>query len=48
MFTHKRTGIKFENRKQAVILMGQSRYRKFLKDREFDFGQAKDNNEKPN
>jgi hypothetical protein len=36
-FIHKGTGIKFENRKQAVILMGQTRYNKFLKNNEFIF-----------
>lgn len=36
-YTHKPTGLTFENRKQAVILMGQSRYRRALKNHEFDF-----------
>ena len=48
MFKHKKTGIKFDNRKQAVILMGQSRYRRFLKDREFEFEQETDKTDKPN
>ena len=48
MFKHKKTGIKFDNRKQAVILMGQSRYRRFLKVREFDFEQDTDKTDKPN
>lgn len=37
MFIHKETGIKFENRKQAIILMGQTRYKKFLSNNEFEF-----------
>lgn len=41
MFIHRKTGTIFTNRKNAVIVMGQSRYRRFLKDGEFDF---EDNN----
>ena len=37
MYIHIPTGLEFENRKQAVILMGQTRYRKALKNREFLF-----------
>lgn len=37
MFIHKRTGTVFSNRKNAIILMGQNRYRRFLKDSEFEF-----------
>lgn len=37
MFIHKPTNLKFENRKQAILLMGTSRYNKALKNREFDF-----------
>lgn len=37
MYTHIPTGLTFENRKQAVMLMGQKRYRKALKNREFLF-----------
>ncbi len=37
MFIHKETGITFKNRKQAVILMGETRYKKFLNNGEFEF-----------
>lgn len=37
MYIHIPTGLEFENRKQAVLLMGQKRYRKALKNREFLF-----------
>ena len=43
MFIHKRTGTVFENRKNAIILMGQNRYKKFLKDSEFLFIETKPN-----
>ena len=46
MFTHKKTGIKFKNRKQAVVLLGQTRYRKLLKYREFEFADLEDTNNK--
>ncbi len=37
MMIHKPTGIKFENRKQAIEIMGHTRYNKFLKNKEFIF-----------
>ena len=37
MFKHTFTGIIFNNRKEAVRVMGQSRYRKALKNHEFEF-----------
>lgn len=37
MFIHRKTGTVFENRKNAVIIMGQNRYKRFLKDNEFLF-----------
>lgn len=37
MFKHIGTGIVFENRKQAIILMGETRYKRFLKNKEFDW-----------
>ena len=37
MFIFKPTGQLFENRKQAIIAMGHSRYCKFLKQGEFIF-----------
>lgn len=37
MFKDKSTGLIFENRKDAVIVMGTSRYRKALKERRFIF-----------
>lgn len=37
MFRHKNTGTIFRNRKDAVILMGESRYKRFLKNEEFEF-----------
>lgn len=36
-FKHKQTGVHFENRKQAVILMGQTRYKQFLSNEEFEW-----------
>lgn len=43
MFKHTGTGLIFNNRKDAIIAMGTSRYRKALKNREFDFNyQIKD------
>ena len=36
-FLHKPTGIIFENRKQAAMIMGISRYRRALKKCEFIF-----------
>ena len=41
MFIHKPTQLKFENRKQAILVMGTSRYNKALKNREFDFSENK-------
>ena len=43
MYIHIPTGLQFENRKQAVLLMGQKRYRKALKNREFLFPNYEDN-----
>lgn len=37
MFIHKPTNLKFENRKQAISVMGTSRYNKALRNKEFDF-----------
>lgn len=37
MFTHKSTGVEFKNRKDAVTIMGQSRYKRFLANGEFEF-----------
>ena len=37
MFKHVTTGIIYSNRKEAVRVMGQSRYKKALKNREFIF-----------
>lgn len=37
MFIHEPTGIKFENRKQAIVLMGRKRYKEALADSEFIF-----------
>lgn len=42
MFIHKPTNLKFENRKQAIQVMGTSRYNKALKNREFLFEDKKD------
>lgn len=44
MFIHKPTNLKFENRKQAIQVMGTSRYNKALKNREFLFNN--ENNKK--
>lgn len=37
MFKHTVTGIIYNNRKEAIRIMGTSRYRKALKNREFEF-----------
>lgn len=37
MLRHKTTGIKFENRKQAIKLVGQSRYNWLRKIDEWEF-----------
>lgn len=37
MFKHTYTGVIFNNRKEAVRVMGQSRYRKALRNHEFEF-----------
>jgi hypothetical protein len=46
MFKHKQTGITFENRKQAVILMGEMRYKKFLNNGEFEWDNTEEDLEK--
>ena len=43
MFKHKTSGIIFANRKQAVKLLGQNRYKRLLSNGEFEF-EIKDNN----
>lgn len=37
MFIHKPTNTAFENRKQAISVMGTSRYNRSLKNKEFEF-----------
>lgn len=37
MFRSKSTGVIFDNRKQAITLMGQVRYKKFLKEEDFEW-----------
>lgn len=37
MFKHKFTGIIYNNRKEAVRVMGQCRYKRALRNREFEF-----------
>lgn len=37
MFRQKSTGLVFENRKQAIMAMGQVRYRKFLSMGDFEW-----------
>lgn len=39
-FIHIPTGIYFENRKQAVILMGINRYKRFLANKEFQWDKS--------
>lgn len=41
MFIHKPTNLKFENRKQAIQVMGTKRYNVALKNKEFDFNSNK-------
>jgi len=38
MFKHIFTGLIYNNRKEAVRVMGQSRYKRALKNGEFEFG----------
>lgn len=37
MFKHRKTGVIFNNRKDAIIIMGQKRYCRFLENGEFEF-----------
>lgn len=37
MFKHRKTGVIFDNRKDAIIIMGQKRYCRFLEQGEFEF-----------
>lgn len=37
MFTHKSTKVFFENRKQAIQLMGRGNYKRALRNNEFEF-----------
>ena len=37
MFKHKPSNLTFDNRKQALLVMGQKRYNAALAKREFDF-----------
>ena len=37
MFTHIPSGVVFQNRKEAVKVMGQRRYRYALRNRQFNF-----------
>ena len=43
MFKHTTSGIIFRNRKQAVLLLGQNRYKRALRNREFQW-KIKDDN----
>ena len=43
MFIHKTSGIIFTDRKQAVKLLGQTRYKKLLSNSEFEW-EIKDDN----
>lgn len=45
MFKLKTTGTIFENRKEAIKIMGQSRYNRFLRNKEFEFINKEDNME---
>lgn len=46
MFKHKYTGIIYNNRKEACRVMGQGRYNRALKNREFIFNYTPDKDEK--
>lgn len=41
-FTHTPTNTYFENRKNAIIVMGHGRYNKALKNKEFDWNNGKE------
>lgn len=43
MFKHKTSGIIFQNRKQAVLLLGQNRYKRALRNCEFQWNIDEDN-----
>lgn len=47
MFKHIYTGIIYNNRKEAVRIMGQSRYKKALANKEFIFNYTPTSNEAP-
>ena len=47
MFTHIPTGLRFNNRKEAKMLMGTSKYNRALKNREFTL-HCNDNNVEDN
>lgn len=47
MFKHLYSGIIYSNRKEAVRVMGQSRYRRALKNKEFEFNYALKDGEQP-
>lgn len=37
MMIHRETGVIFKNRRDAVIIMGEARYNRFLSQGEFEF-----------
>lgn len=47
MFKHIPTGLFFQNRKQAIILMGHKRYNAALKNKEFVFPDKEKEDVKP-
>lgn len=47
MFKHTFTGVIYNNRKEAVRVMGQTRYRIALKNREFEFDYKPKEGEQP-
>lgn len=47
MFKHQRTGLIFNNRLDAIITMGTSRYRKALKNKEFEWNYILQGDERP-
>lgn len=42
MFKHKPSNLTFDNRKQALLVMGKKRYNRALSNREFDFQASPD------
>ncbi len=47
MFKHLKTGLIYNNRLDAIITMGTSRYRKALRNKEFEWNYTLEGDERP-